>query len=255
MQPDALKGPVRAVVHCAWDLKTSDLSESKSTNVQGTQWLIDRCMAAGVEQFVFISSMASHDQAQSPYGRTKWEIERRLCAMPNAAQFSTIVAPGTVIGSGGVFSKARAMVQRVPVIPVFYASGGRRLQTVFIDELCDAIIASIQKRVTGRLNIAEAEGVKPKDFYRGIAILEGKNPRLIRFPGDVALFGIRTLEAIGLKPAVSSSNLLGMKHLRHFDVTQSIEALGCKPMGSYWQSLRRLAFEEGKMDVAARLDA
>ena len=135
MQPDALKPPVRALVHCAWDLKSQELSDSSSTNVEGTQWLIDKCLAAGVEQFVFISSMASHAEAKSAYGLTKFEVEKRLLALPNAATFSTIIAPGTVIGKGGVFSKARMMVKKLPIIPVFYGSQGRRLQTVYIDDL------------------------------------------------------------------------------------------------------------------------
>jgi nucleoside-diphosphate-sugar epimerase len=253
IDPEALKPPVRAVVHCAWDLKPQEYSESKSTNVEGTQWLIDCCLKAGVEQFVFVSSMAAHAEAQSAYGLTKWDIEKRLLALPNASTFSTVIAPGTVIGNGGVFLKARAMVKKLPVIPVFYASGGRRLQTVFIDDLCDAIVTSISNRVTGKLYIAETEGVAPKEFYRGLALLEGKRPLLCPLPGDVALLGVRALEAIGMKPSVSSNNLLGLKQLRHFDVTKTVAALGCQPMLNFWQSLERLAVAEGRTDLAKEI--
>jgi nucleoside-diphosphate-sugar epimerase len=253
IDPRALQGPVRAVVHCAWDLTPSDTESARGINAEGSQWLIEKCVAAGVEQFVFISSMASHAQARSAYGTTKWEIENRLMGVANAKDFGTIIAPGTVIGGGGVFEKARQLIRKLPVVPVFYSTGGRRIQTVHIDDLCDAILASIERKITGRLNIADPWGVKPMDFYRGLAMLEGRRVLRLPFPGDLALSVVRGLEAMGKKPAVSSSNLLGLKMLKYFNPRPSLLKLGLATLPDYWRSLQRLAESQGLEKIAGKL--
>ena len=254
LDPRALQGAVRAVIHCAWDMSATDSQHARGINAEGTQWLIEQCQRAGVEQFVFISSMASHAQARSAYGMAKWECENRLLGVANATSFATIIAPGTVIGNGGLFARARQLIGKLPVVPVFYALGKRRIQTVHIDDLCEAVIAGIDRRVTGRLNIADRWGVSPMDFYRGLAMLEGKRPLLIPFPGDVALLGVRGLEAMGLHPAISSNNLLGIKMLRYFEPRPSLLKLGLATLPDYWRSLRRLAESEGKQQIAARFE-
>jgi NADH dehydrogenase len=253
MDPRVLEGPVRAMLHCAWDLTASDETTASRINVEGSQWLIEQCQRAGVEQFVFISSMASHAQARSAYGLSKWETENRLMSVADAKNFATIIAPGTVIGSGGLFAKARQLIRKLPVVPVFYSTGNRRLQTVHLDDLCEAILAGIEKKVTGKLNIADPWGVTPMDFYRGLAMLEGKRPLLLRFPGDVALVGVRGLERMGMKPAISSNNLLGMKMLRQFDPVPSLLKLGLAALPDYWRSLQRLAEAEGHEEIAGKL--
>jgi nucleoside-diphosphate-sugar epimerase len=253
IDPVALEGPVRAMVHCAWDERPRSLEEARRLNVEGTQWLIDRCRKAGVEQFVLISSLTADSGAESVYGRTKWEAEQLLLSRPDAATFSTVIAAGMVIGNGGTFARNRAVVRRHKVVPIYYQTQHQRLQTVHVDDLCGAIVASISGRITGRLFVAEEKGVTLRDFYRGLALLEQKELMLPRVPGGMALVATRALEAVGLKPTVSSNQLLGIKHMRHVDTTESIKRLGIAGVSDFWQSIERLVPKDKAAELTARL--
>ncbi len=78
-----------------------------------------------------------------------------------------------------------------------------------------------------------------REFYRAIAEVDGIRLKVCPFPGDLALFGIRLLEQIGLKPPITTDNLLGIKHLRQFDPVDDLARLGLKPL-SFQESLLRL---------------
>lgn len=247
LDPAALQPLVRTVIHCAYDVKNANLADSRRINVDGTMRLIAQCIDSDVEHFIFVSSMAAHAGARSVYGQTKWELENRIRSLQSPKLLTTIVKPGTVIGSGGVFSQTRALVRRLPLIPVFYAGGGK-LQTVFIYDLCNAIIKIASDRLPGEFLIADLDGVSLTDFYRGVAALEAKRPRLIRFPGNLTLRAVRLFEAIGLKLPITSNNLLGLKHLHYFDPSPSLAALGNMTILNFPQSIERLAREEGHHD-------
>ena len=73
----------------------------------------------------------------------------------------------------------------------------------------------------------------------GIASIDGIRLKTLPFPGDLALFGIGLLESIGLKPPITSDNLLGIKHLRAFDPSPDLARLGLSPL-SFHESLGRL---------------
>jgi hypothetical protein len=47
------------------------------------------------------------------------------------------------------------------------------------------------------------------------------------------------LEGIGLKPPITSDNLLGIKHLHQFDPVPDLARLGLQPL-SFHESLARL---------------
>jgi hypothetical protein len=86
-------------------------------------------------------------------------------------------------------------------------------------------------------------------------MLEKRNPLLLPFPGDLAFLVVRLLEAAGIKSPVTFSNLMGIKHLRHFDVRSSFAALNSVPVANYWKSLERLAMAEARMDAVEKIRA
>ena len=217
------------VIHCAHDFTSPQL------NVEGTLRLLDACVRGGVGQFVFISSLAAHAGADSAYGRTKWELENRLAAA--IGPVVTILKPGTVLGPGGLFARVRQLA-RLPALPVFF--GSARLQTVLIDDLSAAVAAAVDRRLAGTYVVAEPVGVPMVAFYRAVAALDGRHPWLIRLPGNVALPLARLAERAGLRLPVTADNLLGLKHLVHFDTAQSRAALGVEPR-DFHASMRALA--------------
>ena len=231
IDPAAFEG-LRALVHCAYETRSATPAQARRTNVAGTENLVRTARSQGVGQVVFISSMAAHESAASVYGKTKFELEKLFTAPTD-----TIVKPATIIGPGGVFQRTREMLRRLPVLPLFYAD--RRLQTIWLDDTCQGILAAIERSVTGTVYLAHPESTPMRQFYTGIASIDGIRLKTLPFPGDLALFGIGLLESIGLKPPITSDNLLGIKHLRAFDPSPDLARLGLSPL-SFHESLGRL---------------
>jgi nucleoside-diphosphate-sugar epimerase len=248
IDPKGLAGGIRAVIHCAYGITGADPQKLEAMNVEGTRRLFDECKKQGVGQVVFISSMAAHAEAKSGYGRGKWLLEQSASEMGAA-----IIKPGTIIGSGGLFDRARGMLRKLPIVPVpYYFSSTRRLQTVYIDDVVEAVMQSVGRKIGGIFAVAEDRGVRLRDFYAGVAALEGKKRWFVPLPVGAALVGANLAEGVGIHPPITSDNLLGMKYLRHFEVRQSNELLGIQPRG-FWQSMGDLAVLEKRPDAVAAI--
>ncbi|MEO8593010.1 MAG: NAD-dependent epimerase/dehydratase family protein [Candidatus Solibacter sp.] len=228
----ALAGPLRALLHCAYETRSATPAEARRTNVGGTGNLVRLARANEVRQLVFVSSMAAHESAASVYGKTKFELEK-LFTQPGDA----IVKPATIVGPGGVFQRTREMLRRLPVLPLFY--GDRRLQTIWLDDTCQALLTIVQRGISGTILLAHPDATPMRDFYAAIAALDGVRLKTLPFPGDLALFGIGMLEKIGLKPPITTDNLLGIKHLRAFDPRADLNRLDLHPL-TFEESLAKL---------------
>ena len=228
----ALAGGARALIHAAYETRSASAEQARRTNVKGTEALIRLGRESGVRQLVFVSSMAAHEGAASVYGKTKHELEKLF---DRAAD--TVIKPATIVGAGGVFQRTREMLRRLPVLPLFYAD--RRLQTIWIEDICQGLVQSVERSLGGTLLLAHPESTPMREFYQAIAAVDGIRLKACPFPGDLALFGIRLLEQIGLKPPITTDNLLGIKYLRQFDPVDDLARLGLKPL-SFRESLLRL---------------
>lgn len=229
---EAFRQPARALVHCAYETRSAGRGDSRRTNVDGTKALVEAARGSGVRHIVFISSLAAHAGAQSIYGRTKYELE----SLFNDAG-STVIKPATIIGRGGVFQRVREMILALPAIPLFYRD--RTIQTIWIGDICAAIATVIQRSVPGMVVAAHPEAIPIRDFYREIAAIENKRARFLPVPGDLALLGIRALESAGVKPPISSDNILGMKYLQYVDPGNGLQSLGIQPL-SFHESIGRV---------------
>ena len=228
----AWDGAPRALVHCAYETRSASVEQARRTNVTGTEALVRLGRRNGIQQLVFVSSMAAHEGAASVYGKTKYELEKLFNPVAD-----TVVKPATIVGPGGVFQRTREMLRRLPVLPLFYAD--RRLQTIWIDDASQGLVRTVERSVGGTVLLAHPESTPMRQFYAEIAAVDGIRLRVCPFPGDLALFGIRVLEGIGLRPPISSDNLLGIKHLRQFDPVADLARLDLQPL-SFHESLQRL---------------
>jgi hypothetical protein len=102
------------------------------------------------------------------------------------------------------------------------------------------LVRTVERSVAGMVLLAHPESTPMREFYAGIAAVDGIRLKVFPFPGDLALFGIRVLERFGLKPPITSDTLLGIKHLRQFDPAADLARLGLQPL-SFQQSLDRLS--------------
>lgn len=222
-----------ALVHCAYSTRFRSEREAIATNVDGSRALLAAFRQSGGGQFVFVSSFAAHEKAESIYGKTKLLTEAALDPSRD-----TILRAGFIIGAGGIFQRISRSIGALGIVPLFY--GGRQhLQVIWIDDLCAAIIAAIERRLAGRFAVASPRAVPIREFYSGIARLQQRRPRFVSLPGPATLWLLSVAERAGVQLPVTSENLLGLKAARTFEVEADLVALGIRPIP--WEiALQRL---------------
>lgn len=217
-------GGAAAVLHLAYVTRHQDREEAYRVNDLGTRRLLSASRDAGVPRFVFISSQSAHDSAASYYGRSKRTLEGLM-----QEGRDLVLRPGLVLGAGsaGLFERMCETVRRARVIPLF--GGGRQpLQTVHVQDLCAAIIAALDRGLSGRFTLAEPEPTSMGDFLKGIAVRLDRRPLFLPFPIGPALAVLRSIEALRIPFPVSSENLLGLRQMRSCDTATDLATIGVR---------------------------
>ena len=217
-----------ALVHAAWATRETDDARAERQNVGGTRVLVDAARKAGVRRIVFISSVAAAPDAPNAYGRSKAAAEALLDAR------DLVVRPGTILarGGGGIFGLMRDLMVKLHVVPLF--GGGRQpLQTVHVDDVCEAVARAIERGITGAINVAEPDPLSFRDVLRLAASRMGTRCLFIPLPFAPALAAVRTMERLGLPSPLRSESLLGMKGLRALPVADDLRRLDLRvrPVG------------------------
>jgi NADH dehydrogenase len=217
-----------ALVHAAWATRETDDARAERQNVGGTRALVDAARGAGVRRIVFISSVAAGADAPNAYGRSKAAAERLLDAR------DLVVRPGTILarGGGGIFGLMRDLMAKVHVVPLF--GGGRQpLQTVHVDDVCEAVARAIERGVTGAINVAEPDPLSFRQVLRLAASRMGTRCLFVPLPFGPALAAVRAMERMGLPTPLRSESLLGMKGLRALPVADDLRRLDlrARPVG------------------------
>jgi len=222
------------VIHCAYGTRHRDLEEARRVNDLGTRRLLAASRAASVRKFVFISSQSAHEGALSYYGRSKLALEGLL------GPDDLIIRPGLVLGGGeaGLFARMSETMRGARVVPLF--GGGRQpLQTVHVDDLCDAITTAVERDLGGVLTIAEPEPIEMRAFLRALAARLGRRPLFVPFPITPALALLRLIEAVRLPFPVSSENLLGLRQMQRSETASDLRKVGVSPRSAI-QSLEEI---------------
>ena len=228
----AFEGNIRALIHCAYSTAAGPPDQIRRANIEGTEAILHLARKAGVGRVVFISSLSAHPEATSLYGRTKLQLEGLFTTPAD-----TVIKPATIIGPGGVFARTREMLSRLPVVPLFYAD--RKLQTIWIEDACASILAAARGDLPGTFVLAHPRAIPLREFYQGVASLDGRRPTFLPFPGDLAVGILSAIEKTGISLPIHADNLLGFKHLRWFDPTRDMTTLGISPL-SFEESLKQM---------------
>ncbi len=168
--PAAVDRAVRGaetVIHCGAAMK-GGWPEHQGGTVVGTQNVVDACTRHGVRQLVHISSMSVIDWAGSAgngpvtetanleprpgergaYTRAKLEAERIVADAAAAGLPCVILRPGQIFG-GGIPLINGAVARDAGGRWLVLGDGKLELPLVYIDDVVDAIINAVDKRVTG----------------------------------------------------------------------------------------------------------
>jgi NADH dehydrogenase len=137
---------IDAVVHLVAILHGSR-SAFEHAHVALPQKLARACAQAGVHRLVHVSALGVGPNAPSNYLRSKTEGEAALRAAAQEGLALTVLRPSVIFGSGDRFLNTFASLQAMaPFIPL--AGSGARFQPVWVEDVADAIVRSLDDRAT-----------------------------------------------------------------------------------------------------------
>lgn len=172
-------------------------------------------------RLVFVSSQTAREDAPTEYGRSKWQIQRRVLAAGGS-----VVRPGLVYGGspGGLYatllrwSRARWLPRLVPA---------PRVQPVHVEDLVLALLTVAQRAdLAGEtFDVASAVRVPFDVFLRAIAIgRHGRAPRFVPLPALFASTAGRMLSAAGV--GALGARLVSLMDLPAMEPTRDLARLG-----------------------------
>jgi nucleoside-diphosphate-sugar epimerase len=251
---EALQGQ-HVVVHTAARAHIMDdgaidpLTEFRSVNVAGTLNFARQAARAGVQRFLFISSIKVNgeqtplggcftaDDAPAPedsYGISKWEAEQGLQALAAETGMEVvIIRPPLVYGPGvkGNFASMIKLVEKGLPLPLGAIHNKRSL--VALDNLVDLIITCIDHPAAANqvFLAGDGEDLSTTELLRGVARAMGKPSRLIPVPAGLLMAG-----ATMLGKKAMAQRLLGSLQA---DISKARNLLGWAPPLSVEEGLKR----------------
>lgn len=212
------------LVHCAYATRETDLTRAQRVNEEGTRRLLDAARRAGVPRAVFVSTIAAAADAPNYYARSKHALERLFDPARDA-----IVRPGLIVGPDGhgLFQQLLDNMRRLGVVPVF-GGGTQPLQTVHVDDVCEAIARIVERDLTGAFNVAEPDPPTFRAFLDAMANRVGRRVRFVPLPFGPVLAVVRGIESLRVPFPLRSESLLGLQGLRRVEVAGDLERLGLR---------------------------
>lgn len=139
-----------AVVNLVAILHGSETAFERA-HVHLPQVLARACSVAGVRRLVHVSALGASRDGPSMYQRSKARGEEVLRA---ADLDLTILRPSVIFGAGDHFLNLFARLQAVfPVVPL--AGAQTRFQPVWVEDVAEAVVASLREDAVGRRSIGQ----------------------------------------------------------------------------------------------------
>lgn len=176
-----------------------DCIEFERTNVLGTERLARAAAAAGVQRFVYLSSIkvngeSTHARAyratdvpapQDGYARSKLDAECRLAAVESASGMAVSIVRSPLVYGPGVranFLRLLSLTHSGLPIPLASISNARSMVSVW--NLCDLICTLLRHEwpMHGVFLVADGEDVSTAELIRRLARLMDRPARVFALP-------------------------------------------------------------------------
>lgn len=211
---------VHTVIHCAArvhvmnDTEADPLTAFREVNLYGTLRLAEQAAAAGVSQFIYLSSVKVNGemtepgqaftesdlpQASDPYGISKQEAEAALIALGQRTGMAiTTIRPPLVYGKGVAANFLSLLIWVKKQIPLPLGSIHNQRSFVFVKNLTDFILHCVQNPLAYHQTflISDGKDLSTTELLREAAKALQVPSRLLPFPAGLINFAAR---AIGKK--------------------------------------------------------
>ena len=241
-----------SVAHTRVKLYSGGHPTLSSVNVEGTLNLARQAAAAGVQRFIFISTIGvngnintkpfTEDDTPNPadqYAQSKWEAEQGLWEIQHETGLElVIIRPPLVYGPNapGNFGSLTRWIEKGVPLPLGAINNQRSL--VALDNLVDLILTCIDHpaAVNQVFLAGDGQDLSTSELLSGVAKAAGKPSRLIPIPSSLLMFAATLL---GKK--AMAQRLLGSLQV---DISKARDLLGWEPPISVEEGLRR-CFSKG----------
>ena len=246
------------VIHAGATMRGS-WAEHQAGTIAGTENVIASVRNHGVKQLVHISSMTVVDWAGSAgtsvseaanlepradergaYTRAKLAAEQLVAAADVPA---VILRPGQIFGGGIPLingAVARGALGRWIVL----GDGTLELPLVYIDDVVDAIMQSVDKKLHGGevIQIIDPEHLTQADVLR----LSGSTKKILRVPRSV-VFALGKLSelplgVLGRQSPIAAYRLESALARLHYESDRARELLGWQPRVGVREGIKRVTF-------------
>ncbi len=241
-RPDHVAAAVAAadaVVNLVGVLFETGRNSFENLHALGPQTIAQAAATAGVKSFVHMSAMGADSASQSAYARSKAAGE---VAVKTAFPKAVILRPSVLFGpEDGFFNLFAGLSRFTPVLPVFgcpmvpkmektesgfklnfYGDGGTRFQPVYVGDVADAIMVSLET-AAAQGQLYELAGPTVYSFKQLMEMLlryTNRKRMLVPIPFFVAEFYALFLQLMP-KPLLTRDQVILMK-------TDNIMAKGAK---------------------------
>lgn len=154
--------------------------------------------------------MSSHKDCKSLYGRTKFEIEKKLLLHDDVL----IIRPGLLYDYDfnlGLFSKMLQLAIKLPILPLI-DNGSQPQYTTHTEDISSFLLDVINNNDPLELSNIYFVG-DPSDLSLKKLLEIGANKKItsIKIPWQVAWYSLKVLELIGVKSSFRSDSVLGLR--------------------------------------------
>ena len=240
-----------ARVHVMNETSADPLAEFRKVNVDGTLALARQAVAAGVQRFVFVSSIKVNGegtelgqpytadalaQPSDPYGVSKYEAEQALLALAQETGLEVAIVRPVLVYGPGVKANFRSMmkwVQRGVPLPLGAIHNKRSL--VALDNLVDLILICAEHPAAVNQVFLASDGndLSTTQMLQHLGVALDKRARLLPVPmswlnAAFALLGKRSF----------SQRLCGSLQV---DISKNQQLLGWTPPVTVEDAMRKTA--------------
>lgn len=229
---DGIFNGVKTVYHLAAIIIAYDKETLQRINVEGTRNVVNGSLLAGVEHFIYISSVSAAFPEGSDYAQSKIEAEN-IVKSQKKMQY-TIVRPTLTYGrgEGQEFMMFMESLKKYPFVP-FIGRGEAKKNPVLADDIVTGLlpIAGNEKTYGKTYNLSGGEEIKMRDLASLMLKCEGISKPFIFIPLPICRLIALFMEMTMKKPMLSRYAISRIEHEAASDNTEAREDLGYNPAG------------------------
>jgi NADH dehydrogenase len=193
---------IDCAIHLAHDFNGVDGARK---TYEGTLRNIRLLLNADVKRQIFFSSYSAGAHATSLYGRTKYEIEKKILLLKGVS----VVRPGLVIGDGGIYGRIKKWAAILPIIPL--PNGGiGEVPVIGIDRLCrETLLIALNAGDVSEHNIFERQLKSLRQIVVEAAAEKNRRPRILAIPAVIVSFCLRLAATLRVPLPITMDNVEG----------------------------------------------